>query len=372
MLVSAALLLAGSSFLPHRWCARQADEWYEGDAELQTALARGVARWVNGGLSRSDFSTGSSQFNGEWLFGTYMMAGMGFGQSVLEHPDRRTEHVRLMERCLDELLSDDVRAFDREMWGTDPIETLEGRPAHGAYLGYLNLLLSLHRRLAPDSAYAALNDRITAALAERIRSSRTRLVESYPGEVYLVDNCAVIGSIGLHARATGADRRAFLDDWAAVCRERYVDPRTGLLYQAVDVGSGEPLDDPRGSGTTLGLYALSFADMTFSRELYEAVRRELAGTVFGFGGVKEYPASVRGGRGDIDSGPIVFGFGLSPSGFLLSGCRIHRDPAFHARLFATAYAWGAPVCREGRMNFVTGASLGDAILFAMLTAGGQR
>jgi len=212
-----------------------------------------------------------------------MMAGMGFGQSALQHPELRQEHVRLMGLCIEQILSPQVKAFDREMWGNDAIETLEGDPHHAAYLGYLNVLLSLHRLLVPDSQYAALNDRITDALVRRIGASKIGLIESYPREVYPVDNCMVIGSIGLHARATGTDRRALVGKWAANFRQKYVDRATGLVYQCVDADSGEALDCARGSGTALAVYALSFADMTLSRELYQATRKQLARTVLGFG-----------------------------------------------------------------------------------------
>lgn len=370
-LVTAVCFLAGVSFLPFQWCSRHADLWYDGEGEPQRKLGRGMAHWLDEALSRADFDTGSAQFSGEWLFGTYMMAGMGFGQLALRHPETRAGSITRMETCIERILSDEVRAFDRETWGNDPIETLDQDRYHdhAAYLGYLNLVLGLHRLLVPESNYAELHDRITEALVRRVQSSPISLIQSYPHEVYPVDNCCVIGSIGLHARATGTDRSELLKAWSGTCRAKYMDPETGLLIQAVEPGTGQAIDAPRGSGTALGLYALSFADMPLSRELYASVRTHLARSVLGFGGVKEYPGSVAGGHGDIDSGPLVFGFGLSPTGFLLAGTGIHGDREYFRRLWATAYAWGAPVEKGDRLNFVTGGALGDAILFAMLTAG---
>jgi hypothetical protein len=312
---------------------------------------------------------------------------MGFVQTAKEHPELRERHMQLAKACIDRLLSEDIRAFDREMWGNDPIESLATGSDHAAFLGYFNLLLGLYRELydsmqtpSPHPSplqgegvnVADLNDRITEALVSRIERSPIRLLESYPNEVYPVDNCAVIASIAVHSRVTGVDRRDFLNRFHAVLKSKCIDPRSGLLIQAFTPRTTEPADAPRGSGTTLGLYFLSFSDMALSAELFRAARRELVGTVFGFGGIKEYPRHLRNEGGDIDSGPVVFGFGLSPTGFLIGGCRIHSDPELFKRLYATAYAMGAPYRREGRMNFVTGASLGDAILFAMLTAGGPE
>jgi hypothetical protein len=333
----------------------------------QVQLARGVQSWLERDLTRGHYTTGSSQFNGEWLFGTYLMAGLGFGQMALQHPELQEQSLASMRTCIHRLLAPDVRAFDSETWKNDAWDTLDTDQDHAAYLGYLNLLLSFHRRLDPQSEFAALNDRITTALVRRLEASPTRLIQSYPNEVYPVDNCAAFGSIGLHALATGADRSAFLQAWTQNLRARYIDSQSGLLYQAVDCGSGKPCDHPRGSGTALAVYFLSFADAQLSRDLYQATRTNLFRTVFGFGGVREYPVPVEA-AGDIDSGPVVFGFGLAPTGFLIAGSRAHGDPDAFRRLFATAYAWGAPIEREGRLQFVTGGPLGDCILFAMLTA----
>ena len=362
------LFFIGISVFPYMICSRSGDNWYEGDVSLQTSLARGVEHSITQDISRSNFSTGSQLFDGEWLFGTFMMAGMGFGQTALEHPELREKHVALMEECIRQILSERVKAFDKERWKDDPIESLGSASDHAAYLGYLNLMMSLHRLLKPESEYAELNDRITDALVKRVNDSKILLLRSYPYEVYPVDNCYVVGSIGLHAKATGIDRSAFIKKWVDTCRKKYIDPDSGLLYQCVDARSGAPIDRARGSGTVLGLYALSFVDMTLSEELFDAARKNLAQTPFGFGGVREYTSATGREGGDIDSGPIVAGYGLSATGFMIAGCRIHGDADYYRRLYATAHAWGVPANINDRRTFVTGGSLGNAILFAMLTA----
>jgi hypothetical protein len=239
---------------------------------------------------------------------------------------------------------------------------------HAAFLGYFNLALSLHRVLVKESKYSALNDKITAALIKRINAARFGMLQSYPGEMYAVDNCAVVGSIALHSRALGISNEFSVADWLDNFKMICVDPKSGLLIQATDYRNGEGCDLPRGSGTTLGIYLISYADYDFARELYAAAQKHLAKKIFGFGGVREYLEGAAGGTGDIDSGPVVFGYGLSATGFMIGGARLFEDESYYARLFATAYAWGAPYEHNEKLNFVSGASLGDAILFAMMTA----
>ena len=371
--VAALLFLAALRFLPAAWCARDAAALWRDEPALAGAHARAAAWWVDRELGAPQFSTGSRQFDGEWLFGTYMMAGMGFAQYAAAHPAERDFALTRLDACARAILRPATREFDRASWGSDPLDSLAGDGDHAAFLGYYNLLLS-QRRLArgpaaPADDLTALNDRITAALVRRFAARPLLLLlQTYPGECYPVDNSAVIGSIGVYDRATGADHGELLRRWEARCRAAYVDRRTGLLVQAVHPETGAPIDAPRGSGTALAVYFLAGALPALSRDLYAAVKRELADTVLGFGVVREYPCDGPDGDGDIDSGPVVLGYGMSATGFSLAGARLHGDAAYFARLYAPAHLFGAPRTRDGRRHFATGGPIGDAILFAMLTA----
>jgi len=151
-------------------------------------------------------------------------------------------------------------------------------------------------------------------------------------------------------------------------RERYVDPKSGLLFQAVDGHSGRPLDAPRGSGTLLGAYFLGLAGHPFARELYLAARRELWAPFMGFGATLEYPAEHAGGRGDIDSGPLVLGRSVSATGLMLGCARQQGDEAVFGEIYRSVHLFGAPTRQSGRVTFALGGPLGDAMMLALLTA----
>jgi hypothetical protein len=167
-----------------------------------------------------------------------------------------------------------------------------------------------------------MHDRVAGALAERIRASPISLLETYPGEIYPVDNCAVAATVALHPAADPA----LLARWKADLRRRQVDPASGLLIQAVTPSSAP------------------------------------------FGGVREYPAAHRRGRGDIDSGPVIAGIGVSATGFSIAAARGLGDRRWFTQLHRTTWLFGAPVSTGEGRRFVTGGSLGNAILLAMLTA----
>ncbi|MFZ5476216.1 MAG: hypothetical protein ACOZNI_05520 [Myxococcota bacterium] len=345
-LCGGAAVLAGVT-LPSRLLAAEG----LGDDDTIDRLARGVARWVARGVGEGDFSTGHRLFDREWMFGTHQMAALGFGQWALRRPERRDEAVALMDTCLDRMLDDDGRAFDRASWGED---ALQSRRGHAAYLGYLGLALGLRAKLGP-SRFDGLG--FAERIAARVGGEPCGVFETYPGERYPVDVAAGVGALGLFG---GHD--ALVRAWGERLRRDYV--VGGVLVQSVR-GDGTPLDAPRGSGTFLAAYFLSFADPALSRALYEGGRDALFDTVAGFGAMREY---VGDGRGDIDSGPIVAGLGVSATGFAIGPARVHGDDATLRALVATATFFGRPVDSGDARNWATGGPLGDAILFAMMSA----
>lgn len=340
-----------------------AEALYDGELAAQDEYARGMDRWIDEELTSRDFATGSDRFDGEWLFATRMMAVLGYGQTAIEHPELRPEHARLIDDAIDALISNEGRRFDREAWGSDALDDLGTRRSHVAYLGYLALALAMARTVNPPTRHAALEARVVDHLARRLEASETGLLETYPGEVYPIDNTSFLGALGLHDRATGEDHSALLERSCAGLAGRYRDPHSGLLYQAVDVDDGAPIDVPRGSGTALGAYFLSFADPALSRSLYESMRESLLSVTSGFGTTREYPRG-HGGLGDIDSGPVLFGQGVSATGFTLALARVHGDRETFVATYATAAFFGGSVGG----NYALGGPVGDGLLFALVTA----
>jgi hypothetical protein len=375
-LVALLAFVLGFATVPHRVMEREAAKWFEGDTAKSDALAAGVAQWTaSPELAPASFATGSARFDGEWLFATYMMAAMGFGQTAASRPEgARDESLARMERCLDAILEPRARAFDERAWGNDALATLDVTSGaakdrgHVAYLGYSGVALALHRILRPTSRFVDREEAILAALARRIEASPIGLVETYPNEVYPVDNTAALAALALHAHATSQPPSPALERGLDAVRQRGIDPATGLLFQAVRTADGAPRDAARASGTALAAYFLAFADGATSRALFHALERSQFRTVLGFGGMMEYPPGDRAGHADIDSGPVFMGFGVSASGFAIGASRAHGDRETFTALYATAQLFGAPLDEGGTRTYATGGPIGDAIMFAMLTA----
>jgi hypothetical protein len=338
-------------------------------------MVAGMNRWTGGTLTLEDLGTGDPLFDGEWFFGTFQMAAMGYGQSALIGALDPEEALHRMEECFVLLRSHEVRAFDANSWSTDPLDDLHvDKDHHVAYLGYYNLAMSLARELQRRYPEAkglsaetlALNDNITQALARRFRGSSSLLLMTYPSQYYAVDNAAAIASVGLYAKALQTDAfDAVLADWELQCRKNLLDHETGLLYQAV-TGKGAPIDRARASGSALAAYFLAWSHPKLAAELAESCFA-LGDTFWGFGVVREYAPGIEG-SGDIDSGPIIFGYGVTATGISIGNARIHGREDLFRGLVSTAVLAGAPARGKGEWHWASGGSIGDAILFAMFTA----
>lgn len=349
-------------------------------------LAEGARHWASAPLEAKDYGTGSSLFDLEWLFGTWMMAAMGLGQHAFLCPESAATDLAAMEIAIEKMLGPQGRAFDAKEWGSDIGERMGESRGSIAYLGYGGLPLALHRALVPSSRFAETEAAWMEAIARRFGD---HLVETYPGEVYPVDNCAAIGALALHDRVTGEDHGALLTR-AALAVERAIDPGTGMLIQRTDSKS-KSQSAPRGSGSFLAAWFLRgvFVDgrplpsstlgvqppMNLGARLYGSARDQLRGAVLGIYAMREYPEGWEG-RGDIDSGPLIMGYSVSATGFAMgaavaSGDLETRDAILRTiRLggpFAVNFVPG--LASEGEEG-ATGSHLGDAILLAMRTADG--
>jgi hypothetical protein len=305
------------------------------------------------------FGTGSSRFDGEWYFGTFMMGMTATAQTMIEHPELRDDNRDVLQLAAHTLVDPATRAFETKIWGED---AFTGSGDHCGYLCYWLFALNSARTLEPNLEGLEQGDRALARLETHFLERG--YLETYPGEVYPVDMAMFMGALAMHGRATGAAHREALDKYENLVRTRWRD-ESGYLHQSITL-EGKPRDRARGSGTALASFALGYAIPSLSKDLWDSLRTHGYRSVLGFGAIREY--AHESGPGDIDSGPVIFGLGVSASGFAMGAARIHGDEKAFRALYASAHFSGAPVDGNDRRNFVIGGPIGQAILFAMVTA----
>jgi hypothetical protein len=330
---------------------RRAEGRYTGELAWQASLANAVAAHTSpGSLSHS----GSGElFDAEWTLVTCQMTVLGLGQVILAHAETRDDYLPAMRRCSTWLASPEARAFGSRKWGQDPLDASAAQGTH-AYLGYIHLALSMHRRIEPDVDWAPTHDRVQEVLLHALENP-IHQIQTYPGETYPADIAAVVGGVALYGADTTEVVERLMKD--------AVDPHTGMLFQALSP-TGGPADGPRGSGTAIAAYFLSFSDTAASASLYQSLQRD---SFLGVTGIREYPHGEEG-WGDVDSGPVVFGLGVSATGFALAGAKMHQDRPTYRAVHRTAGVFGLPGPALSGRWYYTGGRIGNAILLAMLTA----
>ena len=80
-------------FLSVPLAQRQADSYFAVDRDNYRQMANGMDYWVSKQMGREHFATGSERFDGEWLFGTYLMTAIGYAQEILQFPEMRQRNM---------------------------------------------------------------------------------------------------------------------------------------------------------------------------------------------------------------------------------------------------------------------------------------
>jgi hypothetical protein len=315
-----------------------------------------------------NIATESDQFKGEYAVGSLAMSGYALTNIALDAPDTRDDARALLDLIADRLLADEISAFDTKLWGKPALSDLASDDGHAAYLGHLNLVLGCRRLLGGDLRHDDLQARVSDAIARRLLARPYRHFESYPGEVYTMDNLVAIASLAVADHVRGTDHRAAIDEQLAWGRAHLLDRETGLIVFALDPATGAPLQRGRGSAAGWASFFLPMVDRAFAHEQFLAERRHLVGRLGPFAGVREYaPGDLQAGFGDIDSGPVLV-WGVSATGFSIAGAKREGDTELLSGFLSLAEAFGVTVDSAGERRYLASPLLGDAILLAMKTA----
>ena len=246
--------------------------------------------------------------NPEWglftlSFSTYALANLAARQ-----PDLRAEAAATIGRAIQVALTDPIR---------QPFEMGEvaaALPSSVLYLGHLNLMLGCHRQLVPSSPYRHLHDSLSAALSARFQQEPSGNLTSYPHLRWLPDNTVALASLALHSRLTGSAYAGTGRRWVARAKAQWLDPKTGLLASMVDA-AGRPSEEPRGSHLGWSIWFLAQVDSTFTRQQYALYQRHHSTNLGVLRMYSEFAGSYETGAGNVDSGPLILGYGIPATAF---------------------------------------------------------
>lgn len=216
------------------------------------------------------------------------------------------------------------RALAEARWALDHLESDQGRQAFAAeqnppygvfYVGWSNWLRGGILKLDPDGPEKARFETDCQALAEAFAG--TPFLEAYPGQAWPCDSTVAVASLALHDHLYRPRYQATIGAWLEAVDQQTID---GLLPHQVKPG----VTPPRGTSQVMILRFLHDLDPEVGLVHYRRFRQRYLTTRLGLPGVREYPLGQHG-PGDVDSGPLVFGFSFSSTGVGPGPARLYGD-----------------------------------------------
>lgn len=332
----------------------------EDKADLLKRRAYLIGRLNNGDAMPSNLK---DQFDGEWALVSHSMTAMALANLAFLYPETAPEARDQLERLIPGVLKEEVKTFDRSLWGNE--EPLQSTHGHIGYLGHLNIALAAYAFLGGrNQEYLNLFDQVSQMLEKRMSARPNFNEETYPDEIYLADNAAVIASLALYHRFRQTPDK-LTAQWCREVDQHYRDEAGKILIFRIQP-DGRPVPEGRGSGAGWNTFFLFYADPEFAAAEFARLKagyyKELP---LGLGAIREWPKG-QNKAGDVDSGPVILGLSPSATGFAVSGARVSHDQAMFRRLMRTAEVVGCTIGGQ-RTHYLCAPLVGESIMLAMRT-----
>ena len=161
-----------------------------------------------------------------------------------------------------------------------------------------------------DTADGGQFRRQCALIARALEASPSPYLESYAGAAWPADGVMGVAALSTHDRLYPARYQPLLRQWVQQVKGR-LDSR-GLIPHRTAAGSGESVEDARGSSQSQLLNFLLEIDPVFARQQFQVYRRNFLTSRLGLPGIRE-AAHGAPPADDIDSGPVIWDVGGAAS-----------------------------------------------------------
>ena len=311
------------------------------------------------------------QFQGEWALYSASMFSAALTNIAHIYPSTREESIGYIDKLIEIVLSPEIRKYDTEKWGEDPLESLETDNSHISYLSHLAWMISGYKELGGNSKYDSLYSELCKTMNRRILNSYNYNLKTYPGEcIYVPDMLVAIVALANYSRQNNNEYTQTVKLWLNDIKEYWIDDYSGLIMSFIpDEGNYYIGNIIRGSYSALSCYYLTFVDEKFAKDQYLKLKEHYyqKSPIAGF---KEFHSRKCWLGFDIDAGPIIFN--LSPTGtaFAIGPATYFEDYEVRNRLLKTAELAGFSVESSDKRHYLLAniALVGEAITLAMRTA----
>lgn len=294
----------------------------------------------------------------EWPVFCNSFFTMAMRDMALADPSFKPQAVRYMRLAIEEMMRRRTYGYIVGRYG-NPFDEKVPLKDNALYLGHLNVMLGSYRKLSGDGRFDKVHHRISKALFENVMASPTGNIESYPSEVWPCDNAFVMASLKYHDDVFKTHYSVARRRWIAFYRT-HLDPKTGIMPAFISNASGEAMQPPRSVCLGYSLPLIAEFDPKFAREQWMAAKRSMFDSRFGFGAMREYPRGIET-AGDIDTGPLIGGFGPASSAFMLASAKSAGDREAFDDIMRTGETIAFPLSLFGSKRYLISARVGDTI-----------
>lgn len=355
LILDSHLARTGESRLVPRWFASAAGRYHSwAAAYLDTQQART--------LSHDDVAATEWPMFGSVFF--LLTAEELHAQGKIDATQGRVR--RAVEKAAEVVASPVTATWVVTKWGRTYLER-----ENVFYRMLLLMGLSSYEQITGEDRYHALMSRQRSLMARELSSAKLHLLDDYPGECYPNDLLWAVAAIQRAARLDGANH----DELAASMMAAFDGPlRTtqGVPAFQVDSESGCISQSARGCGNSGILLFAHELDPVIADQWYRAHVAHFWKDTGWIAGFTETPLDSPAGFSDVDSGPVLFGFGSVASAFGIGAAKSagRLDHAVPLTLEAVACSWPTPFgwLVPGSLGWLAadGGCLGEvALLFSM-------
>ena len=311
-----------------------------------------------------------AQFQGEWALYSCSMLSAALTNISSIYPETKDDNLQNIDRLIKIVISPELRKYDKERWGEDPLASLNDNQSHVSYLSHLAWMISGYKAVGGDNKYDELFSSLCEAMNRRIQQSKCLNLPTYPDEpIYIPDMLVAIVALSQYSQMNNGKYSSTVKQWVSRARTEWIDPKTGLLVSFL-CDDGRQIEEApiKGSYSALNCAYLSYIDEEFAHEQYDKLKKIFwkDGAPSGF---KEYYNHSCVFGFDIDAGPIILG--LSPSGtaFATGVVTYFGDNDVRTKILRTAEIAGHTILWKGKRHYALAniALVGEAIMLAMRT-----
>ncbi len=247
---------------------------------------------------------------------------------------------------------------------------------HRENVFYRMLLISAltsYEKLLGDGKYISILRDQVETLSKELDESPYGLLDDYPGQCYPTDIVAAIAAIKRADAVLGTDHSGFVRRSVRAFQGQFVDS-TGLPPYEADSVNGI-IGKARGCSSQWITVWTPKLWPDYSKQLYENFEKHFWQKRWTAVGFREYPKNHFNSEWyfDVDSGPVIAGFGAAASAFGIGAARANGrfDHAYPLTTEAIVLSWPLPGgtlgCPRILSNMTHAPYLGEAALLFSLT-----